>query len=193
MAETLCSACPVVRAGPMKLWQLVTVGGNLQMLPFEQEIWWLRESEATVSLRHRGVMVKELCTLCDRYGYLTSVEAAITDDAPKFAAQYELRPEDTLRVEVCVVVEDRPHLPPTGRQDVADFFDWYTADKPVNPGTRCHEYPRYPRLEAVKVGELKHVYTTADGTGAVPTAVAKWIKAQRAEAESLRRPDAGDR
>ncbi|HUU95958.1 MAG TPA: hypothetical protein VM487_09460 [Phycisphaerae bacterium] len=125
----------------MKLWQLVTVGGNLQMLPFEQEIWWLRESEATVSLRHRGVMVKELCTLCDRYGYLTSVEAAITDDAPKFAAQYELRPEDTLRVEVCVVVEDRPHLPPTGRQNVADFFDpdeWHKRYKripePGDPG-----------------------------------------------------------
>ena len=53
----------------------------------EIEVHWLRESTATVILRHKGVTIDDKTNYCDAYGFTTCFSAALEEAQrliPKF-------------------------------------------------------------------------------------------------------------
>lgn len=158
---------PVIKRETMQLFERATIAGQLQFVPFEREILWVRESSAKVYLRHRGVEISPLATFNDFYGYLTSVQHAVLE-APRYHEQFKIQQDDALTIEIELSVCDRPLLEDTSpagvehnrqwarRQYLASDHGWYTSDQPRDDG-------RYPRLETRVFVNHELVWTTPLG------------------------------
>lgn len=191
MSDKFWSVCPVVHRGPMRLWQQANVGGEWRLIPFEREVLWLRQSEAEIVLRHGGREVDTRATLNDFYGFLTSLEWAVTDDVPGLADHYGVTADTLLSVDVDVTVSDVPCLADTSAEGAETFQRtgratyvsvpdeggkrWYLSDKPAEGEDAL------PALKSQVVAERKPVYTTRGKTalGQIPADLAAWIAEQR--------------
>lgn len=198
--EKHLSLCHVVRDATMTLFDRVEVGGVTTMLPFQRRVLWLRESEANIVLRWDGKHeVDGIATLCDYYGYLRSVEAAVTEYAATHAKAYKLTKADRLSVDVDVTITEIPVLEDTSQEakDDAERYQgknyrksynrvptgydnkgpWYTSDNSVDG--------MWPRLKPVVYFEKQSFYTTLrSDVGAVPAKLSAWIAEERRKAEN---------
>lgn len=206
MSSTMYTSCPVVRAETMKLFERVEVAGKDTFIPFEQKILWIRQSEAKVIMAHRGMMIRDIDTLSDHYGYLTSGEQAITgnEDVPILYRNAKLDPTSDLCVEVFVKIEEIPVSEDLSREgvehnahknyrrrymEVPSYYNgnrwWYASDIPQKnkPDDR---WAFHQRLERKTVMEIPLFYSTLHRTdiGTVPPHIADWLK-------EMRKPDAG--
>ncbi len=133
---------PVIKRERLPLWEHVKVGGARRLVPFEKEIVWVRDACARLKLQHRGVELDCLRTMCDVYGYLTCVQAAI-DEVPRFLAEFKIESGDQLTIAIELEVRDLPLLvddTPDGRAHNANYKrkqylapepgQWYTSDQP---------------------------------------------------------------
>jgi hypothetical protein len=182
------SGCPIVRDEVLTLYERVEVMREQKFFPFEQRILWLRESEAKVTLSHRGVHIDDVQTLNDWSGYLTSIETAIKDTA-KLAKHYKIKRGDALSIDIALKITDLPVVLDTSLEGerwnkdswrkrykcVPSYYNggkwwWLSADPDDNR-----------RLETVEVDSLPRMYTTARHyIGKMPASVASWIEKARA-------------
>lgn len=97
--------CPVIKRGPEKFAQHMTVGGERQCVEFEREIVWLQQSEAIVRIMHGGRIVDTLASCNDHYGYLSSFgEKTAVGEALRYAREFSVTPESSMSVEVVASV-----------------------------------------------------------------------------------------
>jgi hypothetical protein len=197
MRETFLTVCPIVRRETLRLFERVEVAGESRFVPFEKEILWLRESETTLTARHRGVTIKEVGTCNDYYGYLSSLTGYITDDIPKMAARLKIDPASELSIDLSLTISDRPVLEDLSEEGIRhnahpnyrrQYLEvpryarnqkwWYTSDKPLTE----EKYSARPVLESRIVLENPCAYSTLGRSdlGAIPEDLAKWIEEQRA-------------
>ena len=195
MAETVWSFCPIVRDEVLSLYEHVVVGGVGRLEQFERRILWLRESEAEVTLYHKGLNIDRQCTLMD-YGLLSSLERAIQGEVPTVAKRLRIERGDALTVDVDVVIFEDPVMideSPDGQKHNAKWDrkqyiavprdKWYTSDQRIDPTCDWSGYPRLMRREVAKV---EGIYSTGKHPiGKIPKDVTKWIFEQRAEATRL--------
>lgn len=193
MPEVTHSSCPVVKEEDVTLYERVEVGGKCRFFPFQQKIVWVREAETVMRLMHGDVEVKELGTLTDFYGFLSSLKTAVTVDAPRIAKAYLITAKTMLTIRVDVTISDIPLMhdeSEEGRRWNADAKrkqyivprsrdgrSWYTSDKPV----KDEAFASYPTLESVKMVEEKGIYLASrDGIlmKLLPR-MEKWVKAQQ--------------
>lgn len=103
------SRCPVVKTETLTLWQYVEVGGSRKLVDFEQEVMWLRESEADVVFCHRQAEIKNLSTTTDFYGFTTAAHGAFKD-VLHLAKQWDIRSDDPVGLRIIVRISDLPVL-----------------------------------------------------------------------------------
>lgn len=119
------SRCPVVAVETLKLVRFVSVNGLSKMaaMSFDEEIHWLRESQAQVVFRHGGEVLKEGSTFNDFYGFLTSVTGAV-DEAENLCGRYKVDAASSLEIAVLATVTDKP-VQPEGTESVfRGHKDW---------------------------------------------------------------------
>src|ERR1700733_8024643 len=101
------SLCPVVLNEVMQLFERVEVGGKSMFVPVNARILWLRSSETTVIYRHDGEIIREVGTLNDFYGFLSSLDCAM-GDATSAAKRLKVGKADRLSVDLDVTITDTP-------------------------------------------------------------------------------------
>lgn len=116
MDNIVFSAAPVVAREKARLVRRVPgatpVEDRLEL--FEEELVWLRETEASLTLLHRGVEVKSLAAFNDYYGFLRSVDAAL-EAIPGFCGHYRITPDSELALQLDLIVTDSCVLPALGK------------------------------------------------------------------------------
>lgn len=112
MHDLLFSAAPVVHreTAPLIRRTADPVAETVRLAPFEANLLWLRDTEASLRLVHRGAMVKELATYNDYYGFLRSVDGAL-EDAPGLCDSYRVTSDSELALQLDLVVIDTCVLP----------------------------------------------------------------------------------
>ena len=100
------SCCPVVQREQRTFTERVTVGGELREIPYEREVLWVRISESTIQLRHKGRLVKEGDGYNDFDGFMTSVAWALKF-ARRKAQWFRTKPDGDFQVNVRVHVFDK--------------------------------------------------------------------------------------
>ena len=135
---------PIVKTEMLTLCDYVDVGGVRQLIPFEREVLWLRESESTLSLTHGGKLVKELQTLCDSYYRLYSNFKSTLEDIPDYQESYGIIRASTLILEMRVKVKDTPVVfkresSISGCIDYERLPDWHYYDEALLKERSQHE------------------------------------------------------
>lgn len=174
------STCPVVRTETMKLWQQVTVAGKSQMVSFEREIAWLRDSDTKITIEHRGVLVDTGPTLNDfGGGYLVSLEAA-AGEAKRIARKLKIRRGDVLAIVANLAIVETPVMIDTSTEAISRNSrcaskqyqrverDWYTNTE-FSPETG------WPRLESIEIETLRVDITN----GKLGVATKRWLEERR--------------
>ncbi|MFY0990917.1 hypothetical protein [Halomonas sp. C05BenzN] len=112
MHDLLFTAAPVVHreTAPLIRRTADPVAETVRLEPFEATLVWLRDTEATLRLVHRGATVKELATYNDYYGFLRSVDGAL-EDAPGLCDSYRVTSDSELALQLDLVVIDTCVLP----------------------------------------------------------------------------------
>ncbi|PXX95954.1 hypothetical protein [Halomonas sp. LBP4] len=107
MHDLLFSAAPVVHRETAHLIRRTAdpVAETVCLEPFGESLLWLRETEATLLLVHRGATVKELATYNDYYGFLRSVDGAL-EDVPGLCHSYRVTSDSELALQLDLVVID---------------------------------------------------------------------------------------
>lgn len=176
--STLRSSCPIVRAEVLSLFERVEVAGKYRMLPFENRILWLRQSEAKIVLRHHdGIEITTGATLNDWYGFLSSLKNGVTTEVAGIAQKLNIGKGDRLSVDVDLIITDTPVLPDESLEakederrykgqayrksyvNVPSYYNggkyWHTSDVFDKDGALP------PRLEAVTYLEREAMFSTA--------------------------------
>lgn len=127
--NVIYSPCPVVRTATMKLMRFVEtdgVGGQ-DLVSFEKEILWLRESEGRIEFRHDGELLRHGSTYCDFYGFQTSIPEAIKQ-AKHACKVYSVTGKSSLEIMVRGIVRDIPVLAaPDQKTGVSDKTPYRTV------------------------------------------------------------------
>lgn len=186
MNDVTYTSGPVVRTEKLKLFEFVEVGGTRQMIPFEQEIVWVRESETKLVMRLDEFDIDDGSTMNDFYGFLTSLSGAITE-VMRFGLRWKLKQGERFAVELDTVIHERPLLPCdeepfAGRKAYRSLSGkhWYTSDVPEKVWD--DKYKQYPALKAIEVANVKAIYSTRrHPIGVIPEEVAAWIAEQKAK------------
>lgn len=198
------TSCPIVRDETVRLFERIEVGGKTQFVPFEQRVLWLRRSETTLRLVHKGNVVKDCAGLNDFYGFLTSIESVPGDDGPRLINAYGLDGESPLTLEADVVITDSPVLCLRDGEDryydeykgkvgwkqpyaeVPSYHNggkwWYTSDQPKDP---ADPHSGRPALEPITFEVRSKAWIHTDGIGKMPSKLADWVSAKRSEAKPI--------
>lgn len=113
----LDSRCPVVKKETRRFVQRVNLL-NVPvpaMIPFESEIFWIKESEAKISLWHNEIWVQDRGVFSDYYGLFSSVEKAI-EGARHLKEALRIDETSTLEIRVECKVELIPAI-----KDVTEY------------------------------------------------------------------------
>lgn len=86
--------------------------GVTQLLPFSDEVAWLRYTEARILYVHGGEVLKTGSTYSDHYGLYTSFDADgdATAEAARLARIYSVTRDSTLKIRVVVSLVEEPVL-----------------------------------------------------------------------------------
>lgn len=103
------SPAPIVRNSVESFFQHVEVAGEKRAIEFSKEVVWLRESETCVLFKHGGQTLHEGACYSDGYGYLTSMQAALSE-AKASMAQYKIGVTSTLELVLVTQIHDNPAL-----------------------------------------------------------------------------------
>ena len=79
------------------------IPGTRELVHFDQEVTFLRESESVISYQWDGQHFDEIITLNDFYGFLTSSD---TDDCLEFMNERKITKEDRLSVVMVTTITD---------------------------------------------------------------------------------------
>lgn len=181
----ILSCCPVVRNETMTLWVEIDVPGRRELVPFEREILWIRESSTELRLVHRGAEIVQDGSYNDFYGFLTSLE---NREGKDLFRRYKIKRGDTLQLVATTTITDAPHLEDkspdavewnkTVQRKKYQAIDrdkwWFTSN--VSTEKDCFGNPWYPRLQEIEVAKLENVVLGP----ALPAAAKKWVREQRA-------------
>jgi hypothetical protein len=113
--------CGPFRKESKTLQQRVLVGGKTQLIPFDVQIYWSKQSESGVEFRHGGVTFKSGSTFNDYYGFMTSKESAI-ENAQQVAEKLKVTPQSSLVLAVKTTVREVPFIR-TARCEMSDLSD----------------------------------------------------------------------
>ena len=94
---------------PIELFQWISVGGSSSYISFSKDIKWIIESETKFALYHAGNQVKELATLNDFYGYLTSLQS-VEADIEQHSKFYGIVAKSTLEAHAYCSIFVTPHI-----------------------------------------------------------------------------------
>lgn len=186
VAMQVLSCCPVVRKETMKLWIEIDVPGRRELVQFEREILWIRESSTELRLIHRGAEIAHAGSYNDFCGFLTSLENREGKDCFR---RYKLKPGDTLQLVAACTITDTPHLEDKSPdaiewnkeaqrkkyQAIGRDKWWFVSNEPA--GKNAFGGPWYPRLEEIEVAKLENIVL---GPG-LPEVARKWVNEQRAK------------
>lgn len=103
---------PVVRHGIDKVGRIADISGTGGRRPvfFEQEIFWLRHSEARITFRHGGKIVSEGSSYCDvRNDFLGCIAYAIKGGLD-LADRFAVTTASSLSIQISVSIIDEPHF-----------------------------------------------------------------------------------
>lgn len=187
MSDVVHANGPVVRTETLKLFEFVEAGGTHQLIQFEREIVWIRESTTQVMLRLDSFDVDESSTFTDFYGFLTSLTGAITDDVKRMANHWKLKQGERFAVELDTVITDLPLLPCNekpfaGRTAYRSLYGkrWLTSDVPAKVWE--DGIKEYASLKEIEVANVKAIYSTRrHPIGVIPEDVAAWVAEQKAK------------
>jgi len=188
------SRCPVVKTETMTLWQYVEVGGSRKLMSFEQEIMWLRESEADLVFRHRRTTIKRLTTSSDFYGFLTSAHGAFKDVA-HLAERWDIRPDDVGGLRIVVRINDMPVIADLSRDGLRHNQEynspgsrkrylspprgiWFTSEEPAIVG---EDFKILPCLQPLECCPETPVYDTRTIAELPAAHLTQWVNDQRAQ------------
>lgn len=133
-------------------------GNTKVILEDEVVITWCRYTEAKACLVFKGKVIKELQTLNDFYGLMTSV-ASVIDDKDKVLEFYGIEPNSELELHIIANVFDVPTLGFVKRDLNRNYYRglknsaWhYTPDAKINEEISPETFP-YDSRKPIKTGK----------------------------------------
>lgn len=134
--EVLRTHCRVKETSQETFVENVMVGGSPQRMTFEKAVKWIQMSESQASLYHGDVLVRDLGSYCDFYGYMTCISADVSDeDMAQAARKYRITPGSTLELRLTCTVY---LLPVVETEENAEYNRTRLHSQPA-------QYSRLPR------------------------------------------------
>jgi hypothetical protein len=150
---------PIVKR---ELLHLVERGGNGQagIFDLEQEVVWVRESQAAVRLAHGGRVISDAGTIGDRQLYLDCINSSL-DHYALTLRDYSVTRSSTLEVGIYLTLTDVPHVASRDAQGVECLKPlepnrWYIAE-PKSSGRGMPLCARAPMKDNRVLCSLVHL------------------------------------